>query len=58
MTNTEKLSNIQALASYLDDLNGETDEHFLPIFIAQTKDNKDEDYVNVVKTLYEWAKEV
>lgn len=57
MNNRDKMSNIEALASYLlgiiDD--GEIDEHFIPIFNAQTKE-KDDDYVEVVKTIFHWAK--
>lgn len=58
MSNRDKMSNIEALASYLLDVidAGEVDEHFAPIFNAQSK-GKDDDYMEVVKTLFRWAEE-
>ena len=58
MSNRDKVSNIEALASYLLDVidAGEADEHYLPIFNAQCN-GKDADYIKVVKALYRWADE-
>ena len=56
MRDYEKLSNIESLATYLMDVvyNGKKDEHYKPIYDAQTTE-KDEDYISVVRTLYKWA---
>ena len=59
MKEYEKLSNIESLISYLMDVarNREKDEHYKPIYDAQTTE-MDKDYVSVVKMLYKWTNQI
>lgn len=56
MTEKEKLGNIEIIARYLHEqiLSGSADEHFYPIYKAQTS-NVDTEYRLIVESMYSWA---
>jgi len=57
MNERECISNIESLCAYLLERmdEKEEDEHWYPILNAQTKENKDENYKDIVVQLFKWA---